>query len=80
MGIILSEPTHAGHPAEFTALFVSIDSAELSQANREFSVAMFFSRKNLDMMRTVHGLQKVFLFFIRLDSWVLAFFVVREMA
>ncbi len=65
MGIVLSEAADPGQAVKFAALLVAVDSSEFGKTQREITVAAGCGFVNLAMMRTVHGLEHVFLTLLR---------------
>ena len=59
MGIILRKSTDTRHPVQLTGLLPAINRSKLSETNRQVTIAVTLAGKNLDVMRTVHRLQKI---------------------
>src|SRR5579883_288570 len=59
IGVILSEAAHAGHAGQFAGLLEAINSAELGEAHWQIAVAARLGLVNLNVVRAVHGFNKV---------------------
>ena len=59
VGVVLGEPAHPGHAAEFAGLLPAIDGAELGQPNRKVAVRMVVAGEDPDVVRAVHRLEQV---------------------
>ena len=58
MGVILRETANTRQAVQFAALFVTINGAELSQAQRQITVGTGKGFVYLAVVRAIHGLEK----------------------
>ena len=65
MGVILSERAHTGESVQLARLLVTIDGTKFGNAERQVFIRTGLPSENLTMVRTVHGLQHVFLSLLR---------------
>src|SRR5258706_5114503 len=59
MCIILRNPAHARHPAEFPGFSRAVDVSKLRKPNRQIAIAMLVTGVDANVMRAVHRLEKV---------------------
>src|SRR5690606_6262927 len=65
VGIILRKTTYTGEPVKFATLFVAVNGAKFSKADRQVAIRTRLGLVNLTVVWTVHRLEQKLLRFVR---------------